>query len=242
MLGKHLNHCENSLTAAVFTHLLHLPIELFWRILRGACHTDQLPQCPGEPLLVDPWPNWDPKGTQNSSRVVPDMFLRFHRLDLIIEAKRWDAEMQCPEQWRDQLTAYANQYAGESEPADVRLIALGGTLRTEDAEVVIKRPVLASDSPTRGAWPAEIKCPVHMCRWSGLLAECQRVERELGKMSYVTSQSIAHHRILMDLIDLFSWHGFQTGLWFADVVPNAKLLRIRAASVSRHMVFQTNKS
>jgi hypothetical protein len=54
MLGKHLNHCEDSLTAAVFTHLLHLPTEVFWKILRNACYTRKLPEFPGEPWNIEP--------------------------------------------------------------------------------------------------------------------------------------------------------------------------------------------
>src|SRR5579871_5883899 len=98
MLGKHINHCEDSLTAAVFTHLLHLPVELFWQVLRNACCTDQLPKHIGEPSIVAPWPNWKATGTKNSIRVVPDLFMRFPTLDLIIEAKRADDGMQKPEQ------------------------------------------------------------------------------------------------------------------------------------------------
>jgi hypothetical protein len=96
MLGRFIRACEDSLTAAVFTHLLHLPAEVFWRILRRACCTDTLPESAGEPLSVDYWPSWDPKGTGNTNRVVPDFFIRFRGFDLIIEAKRWDSDMQNP--------------------------------------------------------------------------------------------------------------------------------------------------
>ena len=49
MLGKHLNHCEDSLTAAVFSHLLHLPCEEWWPILRKSCFTKTLPEHPSPP-------------------------------------------------------------------------------------------------------------------------------------------------------------------------------------------------
>ncbi|MFA6290075.1 MAG: hypothetical protein WC661_22035 [Opitutaceae bacterium] len=99
LMGKHINHCEDSLTAAVFTHLLHLPVELFWRILRDACYTCRLPENSGEVLDAAFWPAWDAAGTNNSARVIPDLFLRFTEFDLIIEAKRWDDSMQDKHQW-----------------------------------------------------------------------------------------------------------------------------------------------
>src|SRR5438552_1575411 len=110
MLGKFVVHCEDSLMAAVFSHLLHLPFTIFWHILRDACYGTGLPAVVGEPKIIALWPKWDPQGTRNSSYVEPDLFLRFEDFDLIIEAKRWDQGMQSRNQWEDQLTAYANEY------------------------------------------------------------------------------------------------------------------------------------
>ena len=206
MLGKHISICEDSLTASVFTHLLHLPCEVFWRILRNACYTDHhLPEYPGEPLEVDPWPKWGPEGTGNTNYVEPDVFMRFPAFDLIIEAKRWDEGMQKPDQWRRELIGYLNVYGEDQQ--QVRMIALGGILGTSDDEVT----VLASDE-----WP-ETHCPVHMCKWERVLAECQRMLKEIRRLKYPTSQNKAHERILSDLIDLFGWHEFQNGIWLADV-------------------------
>src|ERR1035438_1525802 len=99
MLGKYINIREDSLTASVFTHLLHLPTEVFWRILRNACYTSRLPEYPGEPISVEFLPNWDSKGTDNTHCVIPDLFMRFANLHLIIESKRWDVNMQDRGQW-----------------------------------------------------------------------------------------------------------------------------------------------
>ena len=230
MLGKHLTTCENSLTAAVFGHLLHLPIELFWQVLRNACYTDRLPPCPGEPTLVTPWPSWDATGTRNSTRVEPDLFLRFPNLDLIVEAKRRDERQQNPEQWRDQLIAYANEYAGEGTRPEVRLIALGGLWGHADEEIKVEVSPAAATA-------VEIRCPVHMCRWGRLLEECRRLERELGRAGYATAQTHAHRRILADLIGLFAVHGFQTGTWFAEVVRRP-LPRPGAALDTHHQAFR----
>lgn len=75
MLGKFIKHQEDSLTASVFTHLLHLPIELFWQILHEACYTANLPGDSGALRQMNRWPSWSPEGTGNVQRVIPDLFL-----------------------------------------------------------------------------------------------------------------------------------------------------------------------
>jgi hypothetical protein len=208
MLGRFIDRPrEDSLTAAVFSHLLHLPVELFWPILRNACRgTDKLPEYPGEPREFVYWPNWDPSDTDNSYRVEPDFFIRFLGFDLIVEAKRRDNCMQSPAQWNKELTAYTNTFDLEHRAKDVRLIAIGGLWGDHDG--------IARELRTGG-----VQCPVHMCRWSDILAGCQRAKRELCGLKYPSSQSLAHRRILKDVIDLFAVHRFQTGIWFSDLVP-----------------------
>ena len=82
MIGKFINTCEDSCTAAVFGHLLHLPIEMFWGIVSRACFSDSLPTNPGEIEDRAFWPSWNAEGTSNSQRVVPDLFIRFSALGL----------------------------------------------------------------------------------------------------------------------------------------------------------------
>jgi len=77
MLGKFLTPCEDSMTAAVFTHLLHLPSDLFWQVLNNACPADELPLIAGELLDYKFWPKWSATGTSNSRYVEPDIFMRF---------------------------------------------------------------------------------------------------------------------------------------------------------------------
>ena len=141
---------------------------MFWRLLSKACYTDKLPHWPGEPILIDPWPKWKPAGTRNNTYVEPDLFIRFPDFDLIIEAKYGDECSQSPDQWQKELTAYTNEYFDEKVP--VRMIALGGVWSMEDAEV----------SDLRN----QVHCPVHMCKWTALVAECQRMEKELQRLTY----------------------------------------------------------
>lgn len=216
MLGKHIALCEDSLTAAVFTHLLHLPSEVFWKLLATACCTNCLPDCVGEPIAVEGWPCWDGTNTGNSSHVIPDLFIRFTSFDLIIEAKRWDGEMQDSDQWKRELIAYTNEYGKEKKP--VRMIALGGLRTRSDQQIKYHVPTGEAEAPARELTQSEytLICPIHMCRWEALLLRCERLLKELEAVNYTSSQILAHIRTLKDLIDLFRWHGFSTGKWFAD--------------------------
>ena len=231
MLGRFIaSPIEDSLTAAVFSHLLHLPVGMFWEILRNACYSDQLPQNPGKLLGVVPWPSWSSKGTQNADRVVPDLFIRFSDFDLIIEAKRWDVEMQDLAQWQRELVAYANEYGGAGKA--VRLLAVGGLWNTRDTEVF---PAGEEPKPgvlAPGHQPPAIRCPVHMVKWSRILAECRKLERKLSAIVSPTEQDAAHGRILAHIGDLMAAHGYSDGHWFADFDFSVRRL---SADVTSHL-------
>ena len=208
MLERYINNArENSLTAAVFSHLLHLPSEMFWQILCKGCYTKNLPDYPGEPELIW-WPSWDAKETGNPVRVEPDLFMRFSSFDLIIEAKRWDNGMQDTDQWTRELIAYTNVYGKDKR--SVRMIALGGIHSENDGEVQHESVV----------------CPVHMCRWSGLLHKCQCLKIELEKTNHnnPSSRVYAYIRILNDLTAFFEVHGFPALKWFLDFDFKSNLL------------------
>lgn len=222
MLGKFIKPVEDSLTASVFSHLWHLPAELFWQILMNACYSDRLPHHPGEPLEIKYWPQWDATGTQNKRRVIPDVFIRFARLDLIVESKRGDDGGQIREQWENQVKAYRNEHGADDKEVTIRFIALGGIGGTADTEIHLPA---SSD----GKLP-EIRCPVHMCRWSRLLAECKRMEKALSGLQYRSAEMRAHLRILLDLMHLFARHGYQTGIWFEAVQPLLPTLGATATS------------
>jgi hypothetical protein len=200
MLEKFIdNACEDSLTAAVFSHLLHLPCEVFWKILRQACYTKSLPENPGKLLLFHAWPKWNPDGTGNNNYVEPDVFMRFDSFDLIIEAKRGDNDMQNPRQWQRELIAYTNEYGKEKQKAS--MIALGGINSENDEKLTYQ----------------SFECIVHKCRWNTLLLECQRLKREYEEKhkSNPKSRASADVRILDDLIAFFATHGFVALRWFA---------------------------
>lgn len=139
----------------------------------------------------------------------PDVFISFEEFDLIIEAKRWDEKMQNRSQWEKELQGYANEHGKLRKP--VRMIALGGIWSTEDYLISV-----AWSDHSNGSELTPISCPVHMCRWQSLLSECKRMEAELARSSYPSSQSRAHQRILLSVISIFESHSFLLGTWFCE--------------------------
>lgn len=219
MLARYLNHKEDSLTAGVFGYLLHLPVSLFWPILRAACHEgERLPEDPGEPTQIDPWPLWDPKGTSNTERVIPDYFLRFAEFDLIVEAKRWDSGQQSEGQWKTELIAYANEYGGEDKA--VWMLAVGGLWQTLSCPLQHSWKVEGEG----GADMREIHCRVLMCDWRRLLQQVLLAGRALSAATNPALHDAAHERVLADLVDLFERHGYWAGRWFADLAFDRNLL------------------
>lgn len=224
MLHKFIDRArEDSLTAAIFSHLLHLPCEDFWSILREACGSKNFPGNPGEPLLVHPWPSWGAAGTYNEHRVVPDLVIEFAGFDLIIEAK-YGGGRQYRGQWRNELIAYTNEYG--SRRREVRMLALGGVPSREDDLV----EQLWRSNEASKPQEHQFRCPVFMCEWEAVLLECRRMHERLEKVTERSSQSSAHLRILQDLIGFFSHHGYAPIWWFQDFDFTPHLLDVHAES------------
>lgn len=219
---------EDSLTAAIFSHLLHLPSEVFWQIMRAACPSAHFPTYPGEPRLIHAWPNWSAAGTRNSDRVIPDLAMEFDDFDLIIEAKRWDRPMQDREQWEAELQAYVNEYGSRKRP--VIMVALGGIHSHEDETVkAVRHSMNANEEESQ-----EVVCPVHMCQWSSILLACQRWRRKLGLAANRSSRDLADMRILNDLASLFIRHGIVPLRSFDDFAFSPNLLGGSAESERRY--------
>jgi hypothetical protein len=213
---------EDSLTAAVFGHLLHLPMEQCWQILRDACPSSQFPEFPGDPLAIHAWPSWSAKGTSNTHRVVPDLVIEFKAFDLIVEAKRWDVPMQDKEQWKRELKAYVTEYG--SKKRAVIMLALGGIHTHQDDELeAVWNPGGPDEHP--------FNCPVFMCQWSSVLLACQRQKRKLlQRPETSSSRALADIRILDDLTSLFVRHDFAPLRWFEDFSFSDHLLGTSADS------------
>ncbi len=174
-------------------------------------------------MFVHAWPNWSAEGTENECRVIPDLVIGFADFDLIVEAKRWDHAMQDSAQWQKELIAYANEYG--SKRRSVKMLALGGIHSHDDA------PLDHIWAPIEGLGaPHKFQCTVHMCQWSSVLLECRRKKQTMEGMSQPPSPTLAHIRVLNDLIDLFIRHGFDPLRWFDDFQFNANLLNDSACA------------
>lgn len=122
---------EDSLTSAVFDYLILLPDTLFWNILRKSnVQNINLPVSIGKVEFVDFWPKWDTKkidDVSNSNFIEPDLVIEFEKAHLIIEAKRYDNNQQCLNQWKDQITAFNFHYNKDDESIRPLIyFALGG--------------------------------------------------------------------------------------------------------------------
>jgi hypothetical protein len=246
MLAKFINNArEDSLTASIFSHLLHLPSEVFWSILSNACPSAKFPTYPGEPKSIHAWPNWNSFGTKNTHRVIPDLVIEFHDFDLIIEVKRWDIPMQDKEQWKSEFKAYTNEY-GEKK-RKVKMIALGGILSSEDKELEHNWQSNDASGRAKGNDSHTFICPVYMCQWSTVLHECECLKRKLKEdnKNNPSSRTYADIRILNDLKALFETHGYAALRWFDDFDFKPYLLDTSVDSYQqffRNSIFQFQSS
>lgn len=135
--------CEDSLTSSVFERLALLSDENLWWVLRNACDKQALAATPlpdnvGKLEKIEFWPSWKPDSQleRNSSRVEPDVFLRFEQYDIIVEAKRHDfTQSQNIEQWQNELGAWCQEFQTDRP---VVLLAIGGNTTVGTCEVELE--------------------------------------------------------------------------------------------------------
>lgn len=187
---------EDSLTSAVFERLLYLPKELMHQIMVKSIY-QTIPEFDIYSLeSLEFWPSWNAADTTNSRRVEPDIFIRTTTIDIIIEAKRNNKKQQLVGQWKNQITAYKNEYAEDQKK--MIYIALGGLHTTKVTEIEC----------------GDTKHFVYKCDWSNLLRSIKEVEQGLENTSNLSNTSQATFRIVQDLILCFSMYGFSTANWF----------------------------
>jgi hypothetical protein len=196
---------EDSLTAAVFERLRYLPKELLHHIIQKAVYQN----IPGLDLhqieIMEFWPSWDATNTTNARVVEPDIFIRTPKIDVIIEAKRYDRYQQSSFQWKNQIQAYHNEYGEEGK--DLIYIALGGIheLTSSTLEVL------------------GIPFQVYKSDWSQLLQAIKEVKINLEHGGGLLNTNHAILRILDDLILCFSMYGFSTSDGFDQFISPSKI-------------------
>jgi hypothetical protein len=183
---------EDSLTASVFQLLSYLPDEVLWRVIRQTLKNENLPETVGKLETIEFWAKWNAEGTTNINFVEPDVFLAFGNLNIIVEAKRYDAKQQSYWQWKNELIAYENEYSDNEKT--VILWALGGIHQLKTEEVSTKKETYKVVKST----------------WTMLLST---IKSELQKDD---NQARHSQQLLNDLIEAFAFHGFFVGTWLSE--------------------------
>jgi hypothetical protein len=75
---------EDSLTSSIIGGLMYLPDDLFWQVLSNSIKDSVLPKGSHTIIHCDFWPSWNAQGTNNTTRVEPDVFIRTESFDLIM--------------------------------------------------------------------------------------------------------------------------------------------------------------
>lgn len=194
--GK-LQACEDSLASTVFDGLKYLPIEMFWRILKGALYQDKLPYASGEMESISFWEHWDPTSTRNKKHIEPDVFIHFHSFDIIIEAKRYNEKQQKKEQLEDQVIAYTNEFGNDKKT--LYFIQLGG-LHNKENEIDFSKN--------------EKHAIICKTDWTNILEQIVLVNNQIKGVTLTTNT--AYSRILEDIIKGLELHQYYKKLWLKD--------------------------
>jgi hypothetical protein len=188
---------EDTITSTIIGTLLHLPDRLLWKILREACYAGSvLSKDPGNLEAYEFWPKWKAAGSANTYYVEPDVFLRFSRADLIIEAKRSDEGGQYNGEWERELIAYENE--NDQARIPVFLISIGGNGSNTANETL----------RINGHGRTIVKCS-----WVGLY-EALAAEQE--KLSGSNRRVVESLMISFDQLGIRSYQWLDARPWVAD--------------------------
>jgi len=192
---------EDTLTSVVFDNLLHLPNNLFWKIIKESCFENNLPCFINSIDSYEFWPSWYTQNSNNEYKVEPDLFIRFDNFDLIIEAKL--NLVQDLNQWKDQFIGYNDNYNQYKQNKNVYLLAIGGI--NDENEIEIKVNNYGS-----------IK--VVKCRWSNILEKLVSINSILVNYNFLNIDNII--RIINTIIAGLEMHGFEKIHWLEDMINN----------------------
>lgn len=149
------------------------------------------------------WDKWKIKEEENDGNFVePDVFLSFEKLNIIVEAKRWDDKQQSSDQWKRELKGYFNEYSKYEFSKPIILLALGGIHREQTDFVTIDDKEIS----------------VYKSRWSRMLNIILNKKKYLERKVELSEMEEILIRIFEDLITSFELHGFFIGTWFSDEI------------------------
>ena len=201
---------EDTLTAFVLGQMLFLPDNLIWKIFREACFDKSLPEYVGKLEAFEFWAYWNMEGS--NSYVEPDVFIRFEKIDIIVEAKRYDTNQQNPNQWKREFIGYRNEYSEEERK--VIMFAIGGIHKEETETITIPKDKGNSES---------ISAEVFKFKWQNILNEIIRIKEKLEVSEGLFENASALVRTTNSVIKAFEMHGYFTGQWL-DSLPNQYLI------------------
>ena len=197
---------EDPKTSAVFENLMLLPDNVFWHILRQSCFSnDTMPINSGRLLSYDFWPHWDRTDTDNKIYVEPDLFIRFELFDVIIEAKYSDTGGQYERQWKQEITAYHNEF-GNQKP--FVFIAVGGNMSILAETLSLK----------------DERVCIYKCNWLSLLMTVNKYRNELEAISVPDMNVSATMRLLDNIILAFNINGVYNIDWFNTMAESRPII------------------
>jgi hypothetical protein len=210
---------EDFLTAAVFSRLLYMPTDAIRRLL-PVFDVD-----PGEVVASTFWPQWSVDSGGETSRVEPDIHIRFDGVDLIVEAKLGDVfGYQTAKQWAWEWAAWHQAFGSEREAL---LLGIGGLGRTDSDAAGVARN-LANDASflLRAQFPGTPPIRAVGLSWQGLYGRLDAVREDVRS------------RLLADLREILGYFGFRGREFLADLAEVVKLAKALDISVSSIDVFE----
>ena len=213
---------EDFLTAGIFGRLAYLPPGALWKLLKATViskHEQELPEQVGNLRDIQFWPSWFLEDEQDNRRhrKEPDVFLRFEKLDLLVEAKRIGTQQE-PQQWAEEQMAYAEEFPEEERPENCYLLAIGGA-NIADRVSVVELENKANRNITGG-----MNVRLLACSW-------ERLYESLSTVSNNCNDVGINFRLIEDMIEILAFHGVRGWLDLSDLSSH-KYGNIRADSGS----------
>jgi hypothetical protein len=190
---------EDSKTSSIFGLLQYLPSQIMWNLLRQSCgDNSSLIEESGELQDIQFWARWSAEGDEisNSSYVEPDVFCEFDKFNLIIEAKKGDNSGQYEQQWKNEISAYLNEYPNNKKK--LIFVAFGGNKTLKIGELSVKGQEYI----------------VFSASWQNLLNAIDKYKKECFGVE---------KRLLSDIILAFEKHNFFCLEWL-ETLSNEKCI------------------
>lgn len=216
---------EDFLTASVIGRMIYLPEGVLWNLIKRSSLHSLVPEHVGCINQVDFWPKWPvpPWLDRDSQYREPDVFIRFEKIDIIVEAKRNDATAQNIVQWVEQILSFLFKRDTEGERKHPIIYwVLGGMGDTFSQEFVdLERNKLIKLINQK--YPQE-KIGLAVSSWSNLLScllDLQHfLSEEINRPSNLISANGRQHvlRITSDIIEALRIHGIKEWHFLTETI------------------------